>query len=212
MDRRQIIMSCAASSALFAGKSVWSPGRSNPQNVAALLSSTSPNAAVAPPKTRLQAAEEMVNSETRTAIAQGLRFLKSRQVISGGFTGAFGTNGYASGTAVTALAGLAFMVIVFYLRRRNKPIMFALVPMIVMLIMPAWAMLWNMFNTGSGWYYNPDKQHLFLFAIAVLALQIWMMVEGILVWTKSKGLLEEQLPALPVARTSVATSSAGGSN
>jgi len=111
------------------------------------------------------------------------------------------------------LAGLAFMVIVFYLRRRNKPIAFALVPMIVMLIMPAWAMLWNMFNGESGWYYNPDKQHLFLFAVAVIALQVWMIAEGMLVWSKSKGLLEEQLPALPAAQPAVAPSpAAGGSN
>lgn len=110
------------------------------------------------------------------------------------------------------LAGLAFMVIVFYLRRRNKPIIFALVPMIVMLIMPAWAMLWNMFNGETGWYFNPEKQHLFLFGIAVIGLQIWMMVEGLLVWSKSKGHLEEQLPALSTVRPAVAPSSAGGSN
>ena len=34
------------------------------------------------------------------------------------------------------LAGLAFMVMVFYLLRRNQPIWFAVIPMVVMLIMP----------------------------------------------------------------------------
>ena len=110
------------------------------------------------------------------------------------------------------LAGLAFMVIVFYLRRRNKPIIFALVPMIVMLIMPAWAMLWNMFNGETGWFYNPEKQHLFLFGVAVIGLQVWMMIEGLLVWSKSKGHLEEPLPELSTIRPAVATTSAGGSN
>jgi carbon starvation protein len=110
------------------------------------------------------------------------------------------------------LAGLAFMVIVFYLRRRNKPIIFALVPMIVMLIMPAWAMLWNMFNGQTGWFFNPEKQHLFLFGVAVIGLQVWMMIEGLLVWSKSKGHLEEQLPELSTIRSAVATTSAGGSN
>ncbi|QDU53585.1 carbon starvation CstA family protein [Gimesia panareensis] len=110
------------------------------------------------------------------------------------------------------LAGLAFMVIVFYLRRRNKPFIFALVPMIVMLIMPAWAMLWNMFNGETGWFYNPEKQHLFLFAVAVIGLQVWMMAEGLLVWSRSKGHLEEPLPELSTIRPAVATSSAGGSN
>ncbi|WP_417388000.1 carbon starvation protein A [Gimesia sp.] len=110
------------------------------------------------------------------------------------------------------LAGLAFMVIVFYLRRRNKPIIFALVPMIVMLIMPAWAMLWNMFNSQSGWAYSANDRHLFLFGVVVIALQIWMMVEGLLVWSKSKGHLEQQLPELPQTRTAVAAASTGGSN
>lgn len=110
------------------------------------------------------------------------------------------------------LAGLAFMVIVFYLRRRNKPIIFALVPMIVMLIMPAWAMLWNMFNGETGWFFNSEKQHLFLFGVAVIGLQVWMMIEGLLVWSKSKGHLEEQLPELSTIRPAVATTSAGGSN
>jgi len=110
------------------------------------------------------------------------------------------------------LAGLAFMVIVFYLRRRNKPIIFALVPMIVMLIMPAWAMLWNMFNSKSGWAYSGDEWHLFLFGIVVIALQVWMMIEGLLVWSKSKGHLEQQLPELPRTRHTVAAASTGGSN
>lgn len=110
------------------------------------------------------------------------------------------------------LAGLAFMVIVFYLRRRNKPFIFALVPMIVMLIMPAWAMLWNMFNAKTGWAYSTSEWHLFLFGIAVLGLQAWMMVEGLIVWSRSKGHLEEPLPELSTIRPAVATSSAGGSN
>ena len=56
------------------------------------------------------------------------------------------------------LAGLAFMVIVFYLWRSNKPIWFAFIPMIVMLIMPAWALLWQLFHQNpdpalSGWFW-----------------------------------------------------------
>ncbi|MDB4733641.1 carbon starvation protein A, partial [Planctomicrobium sp.] len=39
------------------------------------------------------------------------------------------------------LAGLAFMVTVFYLWRRSKPILFVLLPMIMMLLMPALALI-----------------------------------------------------------------------
>ena len=39
------------------------------------------------------------------------------------------------------LAGLAFLVVSFFLWRRNIPVWFIVIPMIFMLIMPAWAML-----------------------------------------------------------------------
>ena len=58
---------------------------------------------------RVKSVDELVTPETKTAISRGLRFLANRQVSSGEFAGAFGTTGYASGPAVTALAGLAFM-------------------------------------------------------------------------------------------------------
>ena len=44
------------------------------------------------------------------------------------------------------LAGLAFMVIAFYLWRRGKPVWFAVLPLVAMVVMPAWAMLWQMFH------------------------------------------------------------------
>lgn len=92
------------------------------------------------------------------------------------------------------LAGLALMVTVFYLWRRNKPIAFAAVPMLMMLIMPGWAMIHNMFS-DSGWLATGDYK-LFGFGLAVMALQIWMVIEGILLWPKAHGILEEQLPPL----------------
>jgi carbon starvation protein len=93
------------------------------------------------------------------------------------------------------LAGLAFMVVVFYLWRRDKPIWFAVPPMLLMIVMPAWALVWQMFNAETGWYHH----NLLLFSIGavVMVLQVWMLVEGLLVWRKARGALEEQLPPLP---------------
>ncbi len=92
------------------------------------------------------------------------------------------------------LAGLAFMVTAFYLWRRNKPVVFVVVPMIVMLIMPAWAMLWNMFHSG-GWWDKSD--HLLMsFGVATLVVQAWMIVEGLLLWPRVRGIREEALPSL----------------
>ncbi len=53
--------------------------------------------------------DQLVTLETRSAIERGLNFLARRQVRSGVLQGAFGSGGYASGVAVTSLAGLAFL-------------------------------------------------------------------------------------------------------
>ena len=94
------------------------------------------------------------------------------------------------------LAGLAFMVTVFYLWRRKKPMMFALIPMVIMLILPAWAMLWQMFNTESGWWWK-GQMLLFSFGAIVMTLQVWMVIEAVLMFPRVKGVLEESLPPLP---------------
>jgi carbon starvation protein len=93
------------------------------------------------------------------------------------------------------LAGLAFMVTVFYLWRRSKPVLFALLPMLMMLFLPAWAMLWNMFNGDTGWLWQGNYL-LFGFGVAVMVLQIWMVVEGVLMFPRARGALEQALPPL----------------
>lgn len=120
------------------------------------------------------------------------------------------------------LAGLAFMVTVFYLWRRNKPIWFAFAPMVVMIIMPAWALLWQLFNANSGWLWPlwemlireaewrwVNSHLLFAIGIAALALQIWMVVEAIVMWPRAKGILEDSLPPLE-PRTVMEPSTVGG--
>lgn len=93
------------------------------------------------------------------------------------------------------LAGLAFMVTAFYLWRRNKPLLVVLIPMLMMLFLPAWAMLCNIFTPEIGWYFQGDWL-LVGFGIGTLALQIWMVVEAILIWPKVRGVAEEPLPPL----------------
>ncbi len=110
------------------------------------------------------------------------------------------------------LAGLAFMVTVFYLWRRGKPVWFAAIPMVLMLIMPAWAMLWNMFNPETGWWQG-GKTFLFWNGAAILGIQAWMVVEAMLLMPRAKGILEEALPPLTKpALASGAVEGAGGPN
>ncbi len=95
------------------------------------------------------------------------------------------------------LAGLAFMVTVFYLWRRSKPIFFACIPMVLMLLMPAWAMIYKLwFDWIPG-----GKIILICFGLFILGLQVWMMIEGLLIWPRSKGVLEESLPPLSKSET-----------
>ena len=87
------------------------------------------------------------------------------------------------------LAGLAFLVILFWMRRRKISLWFILIPAVFMLLLPGMAMSIELFKDG-GWI---DKKNYLLvtFGIATLALELWMIIEAILAWPKVKGLLEE---------------------
>jgi len=102
------------------------------------------------------------------------------------------------------LAGLALMVTVFYLWRRNKPIAFAAIPMVLMLIMPAWAMSHQMLKWwGTNWL-------LFGFGLSIMGLQVWMVIEGLLILPRVRGVMEEALPPLPKPPLLKGTATAGG--
>ncbi len=98
------------------------------------------------------------------------------------------------------LAGFALMVTTFYLWRRGKPVFFVAIPMVIMIIMPFWALSWQLgLNNESGWLFEDDKLLLNSIALITLGLQIWMVVEVIVAWPKAKGVLEPELPPLAKA-------------
>lgn len=105
------------------------------------------------------------------------------------------------------LAGLAFMVTAFYLWRRNKPVWFVILPMIFMIVLPGWALVWQLFNEGSGWWWSQDKLLVAIIGSITLALQLWMVVEALIMWPKVKGVIE---PAMPLAKPSTELESSGG--
>ena len=93
------------------------------------------------------------------------------------------------------LAGLALMVICFYLRRRGRSMWFLLVPLAFMLLMPAWAMLDDAFIGTRGRSFLGEGDWLLLsFAVATLGLEVWMIVEGALLFPKIAGCREEEAP------------------
>jgi len=96
------------------------------------------------------------------------------------------------------LAGLSFLVITFYLWRRGRAIWFLAIPMIFMLIMPVWAMTYQLWE-APGWLLTaregfPDHKPNYLLGgigLATIALEIWMIVEAVKIFPKAKGVLEE---------------------
>lgn len=101
------------------------------------------------------------------------------------------------------LGGLAFLVILFWMARRNMPTWFIIPPAMFMLLVPAWALGYQLFVQGLGsdtsWL-KGGQWVLCAFAVVTLLLEIWMVVEALLAWPKIKGVLEPGLPPLPARR------------
>jgi carbon starvation protein len=93
------------------------------------------------------------------------------------------------------LGGLSFLVVGFYLWRRSKPIYFLALPLVFMLVMPAWAMLMSLPNWINPSQGDPNWVVVNI-AIATLVLEGWMIVEALALWPRVKGVLEPQLPTL----------------
>lgn len=94
------------------------------------------------------------------------------------------------------LAGLAFIVITLYLRRRGRRLWFLIAPMGFMLLMPMWAMSWQVFVGGADQprWLMPEgaatNWPLALIGIASIVIETWMIVEALLVWPRVRGVIE----------------------
>ncbi len=95
------------------------------------------------------------------------------------------------------LAGLAFMVVAFYLARRRMPTWFIVGPAILMLVVPFGAMLYQLgvFNPGGWW--QGGRWHLVATGVLILGLQVWMVAEALRLWPRIRGVLETELPPIP---------------
>ncbi len=90
------------------------------------------------------------------------------------------------------LAGLALMVATFYLARRSRGVAVVALPMMLMLVMPAWAMTYDLI---VNWI--PQRNYtLIAFGFTILSLQAWMIGEGIVIYRKIHG-IAEPLVTLP---------------
>jgi carbon starvation protein len=94
------------------------------------------------------------------------------------------------------LAGLAFLVITFWMWRRKLPVWFVVIPMMFMLLLPGIAMFLKIFSGESSFLASGNWLLVFI-GVTTMALQIWMIIEALIAWPKAKGVLEEQLEPLP---------------
>lgn len=105
------------------------------------------------------------------------------------------------------LAGLAFLVIAFYLIRHDKPIAILVIPGAMMVVMPAWAMVHQII----GWV-EAGSWLLVSVGVGLEVLQAWMLLEGFLMWNRAKGHLPEPLPPLATAMAGAGASASGIDN
>lgn len=109
------------------------------------------------------------------------------------------------GAANQLLAGLAFLVVAFYLHRRGIKNWFIVLPMLMMLIVPLVATLVQTFGYGEfGGWLEAGQYHLVVVGLLICGLQIWMVIEALLLWPKVRGILEAELPPLPARQTTTA--------
>ena len=90
------------------------------------------------------------------------------------------------------LGGLAFLVILFWMWRRNLPIWFVAIPAVFMLILPAAAMLSQLFIGDAAWITGENPNFLLAsIGVITLGLEAWILVEAAAAWPRAKGLLEQ---------------------
>ncbi|HUT90993.1 MAG TPA: carbon starvation protein A [Thermoguttaceae bacterium] len=105
------------------------------------------------------------------------------------------------GTTNQLLAGLTLLTISVFLYKLSRPIRYTIVPMVLMLAMSVWAMEVSL----VGFWKNPDlspfnKWSLTAVTLVVLAMSLWLIVEGLLSFARGRGGLDfgeepEQVPA-----------------
>ncbi len=85
------------------------------------------------------------------------------------------------GTTNQLLAGLALLSLSVYLYKRDKPIIYTLLPMAFLFVMTTWAMGINVkgYIAGGNWL-------LTVIGIAIFVLEVWILYEGIDILTSNR--------------------------
>lgn len=95
------------------------------------------------------------------------------------------------GTTNQLLAGMALLVIAFYLIRNRRPVWFLAAPLALMVVLPAWALVLQLQS-----FWAKGDHILVSLGVLLLALQAWIVLEGALLWRRARGVPPEPLPPL----------------
>ncbi|UCD15092.1 MAG: carbon starvation protein A [Candidatus Omnitrophota bacterium] len=100
------------------------------------------------------------------------------------------------GSVNQLLGGLTLLVITIYLAKKKVSVLVAAIPMVFMITLTGWAMLFNL-----GQFYNQNNWLLLGIGIAIFTLEVWMVIESIIVLKRtysSKGLPQISSDLIPI--------------
>jgi len=93
------------------------------------------------------------------------------------------------------LGGLAFLVILFWLKSKNAPTWFIIPAVVLMLILPGYAMIHQLFVGPAAWLTGNTPNYLLSsFGLATIALEIWIIKEAFNA-SKAASLQKKNLPS-----------------
>ncbi|MFP6654084.1 MAG: carbon starvation CstA family protein, partial [Myxococcota bacterium] len=88
------------------------------------------------------------------------------------------------GTTNQLVAGVTLLIVSIWLKRNGRPYLFTLIPMVLVSLVTAWAMIENLFN----YYANFEEYWLLsLSGTLILALDVWILFEGFRILQKTPG-------------------------
>ncbi len=92
------------------------------------------------------------------------------------------------GASNQLIAGIAFIVVTFYVRSTGKPFWFLIPPTFIMLIMPLWAMGLQLFigSAGKPSWFAAQNYPLIAIGLLTLVLEIWLIIEAAIIWKNTR--------------------------
>ncbi len=98
------------------------------------------------------------------------------------------------------LAGLALLAVSLFLYRLSRPVVYTLVPMVLMLAVSIWAMAINLRGFVASETLEPAvRLSLIGVCLAVMAMAFWLIAEGLVAFARGRGGLDLADDALPAA-------------